>query len=640
MGEQKVSILKSKDEMQAFVKAILNDVQALEHMLENDYFENDIIRIGAEQEMCIVNAKNFKPAPINLEILEKGKKYKWLDQELARFNLETNLTPHVFTKNCLSKLEKENLDYIKTIRKLTESSGAKICLTGILPTLRKYDLEMHNLTPVPRYFALMESIRNLRGNHFELRLEGIDELHINHQSPLLEAVNTSFQIHLQVTPETFVPMYNIAQVLAAPVMAIAANSPMVFGKRLWHESRIAMFQQAIDTRSSRNHLRENSPRVHFGNDWLKKSILEIYKEDITRFRVLLAGDKKEDSIAILKKGKVPKLRALQVHNSTVYRWNRPCYGISSNGKPHLRIENRVIPAGPTVLDATANAALWLGAMVGMFEKYPDITKELSFADAADNFKKAAKFGIDSTFNWIGDKKIGACDLVAKEIIPLAEAGLKKMGIDEKDINRYLGVIEQRAKKHSNGARWQLRTYTELLKSVGKDEALGVLTAAIVKNQEQEIPVHKWEMPKLTDLENYNPSDLKVEELMNTDVFTVQKDDLIELVMDMMHWNKVRYMPVENAEGHLVGLISAQTLLKHASRQMGMNGQVLRTVEDIMVKNPASIHPENSIVDAMKIMQEKKVGCLPVTSEDGSLIGILTEMDFVRLSSRLIQRLGS
>jgi len=506
MGEQKVSILRSKDEMQTFVKAILNDVQALEHMLDNDYFESDIIRIGAEQEMCIVNAKNYKPAPINLDILEKGKKHKWLDQELARFNLETNLTPHVFEKDCLSKLENENLKYIKKIRELTAESDSKICLTGILPTLRKYDLELHNLTPVPRYFALMESIQNLRGNHFELRFEGIDELHINHQSPLLEAVNTSFQIHLQVTPKTFVPMYNIAQVLAAPVMAIAANSPIVFGKRLWHESRIAMFQQAIDTRTSRNNLRENSPRVHFGNDWLKESILEIYKEDITRFRVLLAGDEKEDSIELLKNGKVPKLRALQVHNSTVYRWNRPCYGISDNGKPHLRIENRVIPAGPTILDATANAALWLGAMVGMHEKYPDITKELSFADAADNFKKAAKFGIDSTFNWIGDKKMTACELMLKEIIPLAKIGLKKQGINKKDIERYLGVIEQRAKTHTNGARWQLRTYTELRKKVGKDEALSVLTAAIVKNQEQEIPVHKWKMPKLSDLENYRPRD--------------------------------------------------------------------------------------------------------------------------------------
>ena len=551
------------------------------------------------------------------------------------------MIPRELKGKCLSQMENENVKNLTRIREKLKPFGADIILTGILPTLRKFDLNMDNLTPKKRYYALMESInKQLIGNAYELRLTGIDELLVKHDSPLLEACNTSFQVHLQVSPDEFVKMYNIAQALAAPVMAIAANSPMVFGKRLWHESRIAMFQQAIDTRSSRNHLRENSPRVHFGNDWLKKSILEIYKEDITRFRVLLAGDEKEDSIALLKKGKVPKLRALQVHNSTVYRWNRPCYGISSNGKPHLRIENRVIPAGPTVLDATANAALWLGAMVGMYEKYPDITKELSFADAADNFKKAAKFGIDSTFNWIGDEKMGACDLVAKEIIPLAEAGLKKMGIDKKDINRYLGVIDQRAKKHLNGARWQLRTYTELLKSVGKDEALGVLTAAIVKNQEQEIPVHKWKMPKLTDLENYNPSDLKVEELMTTDVFTVQKDDLIELVMDMMHWNKVRYMPVEDAEGHLVGLISAQTLLKHASRQMGMNGQVLTTVEDIMVKNPTSIHPENSIVDAMKIMQEKKVGCLPVTSEDGALIGILTEMDFVRLSSRLIQRLGS
>lgn len=639
MGEQKVSILKSKDEMQAFVKAILNDVQALEHMLDNDFFESDIIRIGAEQEMCIVNSKNYKPAPINLDILEKGKKYKWLDQELARFNLETNLTPHVFTKDCLSKLENENLDYIKKIRQLTADSDSKICLTGILPTLRKHDLELHNLTPVPRYFALMESIRNLRGNHFELRFEGIDELHINHQSPLLEAVNTSFQIHLQVTPKTFVPMYNIAQVLAAPVMAIAANSPIVFGKRLWHESRIAMFQQAIDTRTSRNNLRENSPRVHFGNDWLKESILEIYKEDITRFRVLLAGDKKEDSIAVLKKGKVPKLRALQVHNSTVYRWNRPCYGISDNGKPHLRIENRVIPAGPTILDATANAALWLGAMVGMHEKYSDITKKLSFADAADNFKKAAKFGIDSTFNWIGDKKINACDLILKEIIPLARLGLNKQGINKKDIDKYLGVIEQRAKTHTNGARWQLRTYTELRKTVGKDEALAVLTAAIVKNQEQEIPVHKWKMPKLSDLENYRPSDLKVEELMTTDIFTVQKDDLIDLVMDMMHWNKVRYMPIEDAKGHLVGLISTRQLLKHASRQNGLNGKKNSTVADLMVKNPVTIHPEQTILEAMELMQKHKVGCLPVTSEDGALIGILTEMDFVRLSARLIERLG-
>jgi hypothetical protein len=192
-------------------------------------------------------------------------------------------------------------------------------------------------------------------------------------------------------------MYNISQALAGPLIAISANSPIVFGRRLWHESRIALFQQSLDTRTTHDHMRERSPRVNFGNDWLKDSILEIYREDIARFRVLLSGDVEEDAIDLIHKGKVPKLRALQVHNSTVYRWNRPCYGISSNGKPHLRIENRVIPSGPTSIDEVANTALWIGAMMGMGDKYDDITQHISFEDVRDNFGKAAKFGIDSKF---------------------------------------------------------------------------------------------------------------------------------------------------------------------------------------------------------------------------------------------------
>ena len=211
----------------------------------------------------------------------------------------------------------------------------KLILTGILPTLRKFHLDLDNLTPKKRYRALMESINTqLIGSAYELRLTGIDELLLQHDSPMLEACNTSFQVHLQVSPNDFVKMYNIAQTLAGPTMAIAANSPIVFGRRLWHESRIAMFQQALDTRTTHDHMRERSPRVNFSNDWLQDSLLEIYREDIARFRVLISGDVQEDAIAMINKGEVPKLRALQVHNSTVYRWNRPCYGISSDGKPH------------------------------------------------------------------------------------------------------------------------------------------------------------------------------------------------------------------------------------------------------------------------------------------------------------------
>ncbi|MFT4973423.1 MAG: CBS domain-containing protein, partial [Saprospiraceae bacterium] len=589
MGEQRVSIVKEQPQMQKFVRYLLNDVKALEYMLENDWFESDITRIGAEQEMCLVDNKDFKPAPVAMEALKRMKDWDWVETELARFNLETNLTPRVFENKCLSELEEENLTNLNKIREKLKRMKTKVVLTGILPTLRKSDLDFHNLTPKKRYFALMEAIQEqLQGSDFELNLDGIDELRLKHNSPLLEAVNTSFQVHLQVSPKNFVPMYNIAQALTGPIMAIAANSPMVFGRRLWHETRIAMFQQALDTRTSQEHLRERSPRVSFGSGWLDKSVLEIYREDIARFRVLLAADLEEDSVETIKKGKVPKLRALQVHNSTVYRWNRPCYGVSDNGKPHLRIENRVLPAGPTVIDEVANAALWLGAVVGMHDKINDIREHLSWEDVSDNFLKAAKFGIDTSFNWFGEKKISACDLVLQELIPLARHGLTLQKVAPEDIERYMGIIEARAKLHMNGARWQLRAFSNLKKSVGQDEALSILTASIIKNQETETPVHLWELPEAEILAEYSPGKLRVEEFMATDLFTVQKDDLIELVAELMDWRKVRYMPVEDSKGNLVGLITSRLLLRYYSKKHSFNSKEAAVVKEIMIEKVISI----------------------------------------------------
>lgn len=638
MGEQKVSLLQDEAQMQNFVRLLLNDVRALEYMLEHDWFETGITRIGAEQEMAMVYSKTLKPASIAMEALGKMKKWDWVETELARFNLETNLTPREFKGKCLSLLEKENSTKLEKIRKVVNGMGADIILTGILPTLNKDDLDFHNLTPKKRYFALMESMKQqLIGNNFELRLTGIDELLVRHDSPLLEAVNTSFQIHLQVEPKDFVKMYNIAQTLAAPVMAIAANSPIVFGRRLWHESRIAMFQQAIDTRTTHDHMRERYPRVSFGNGWLQDSILNIHREDIARFRVLISSDVEEDAFEQIAKNITPKLRALQVHNSTVYRWNRPCYGISPNGKPHLRIENRVIPAGPTVLDEVANAAFWLGAMIGMADKYDDIRKEISWADVRDNFGKAARFGIDSNFTWYKDKKIGVCELVRKELIPIARAGLKKMKVNARDIDKYLGVIEARAKAHMNGARWQLRAFTKLKKETTRDEALTVLTSSIIENQNKGLPGHKWKMPELTDLKEYRPSKIKVEEFMQTDLFTVRKDDIIELVAEMMDWRKINYTPVEDAKGNLIGLVNSRLILRYFIKGKKLSGDKGGTVKDIMKKNPITISPDATILEAMKVMRDNKVGCLPVV-KGKELIGVITEMDFLRISGRLIERL--
>jgi CBS domain-containing protein len=639
MGIQKAGVMEGAA-LQHFVGHLLRDVQALEYMLENDWFETDTIRIGAEQEMCLIDNKTFRPASINMQVLEKMQDYPWCVTELARFNLETNLTPQVFTGKALSLMEEENTRNLNIIQQYLDEFDAKIILTGILPTLRKPDLGIHNLTPKERYFALVDAINSsLQKKSIEFKLDGIDELSISHDSPLIEACNTSYQVHLQVTPDEFAQMYNISQTLAAPVIAIAANSPLVFGKRLWHESRIALFQQALDTRSSNDHMRERSPRVNFGKGWLKNSILEIYKEDISRFRVLLGGDVDEDSLEAIRNQKVPKLRALQLHNSSVYRWNRPCYGISDNGKPHLRIENRVFASGPTVVDEIANAAFWLGAMIGMKEEYVDITKQLSYEDIRDNFDKACKFGIDSKFNWVKDSKISSNDLIQEELLPLARQGLTKRGIDKADIDKYLGIIEGRAKKNTNGARWMLRTYTRLKQQTTADEAITVMTAAMVKNQNLSKPVHTWDEPNLSDLEEYRPTHLRVEEFMETDLFTVQKDDIIDLVAEMMNWRKIRYMPVEDSKGQLIGLVTSRILLRYYTQKEHKLGAIKSVVKDIMIEKPITISPDASIIDALKTMRENRIGCLPVV-KNKELIGIITEMDFLRITGRLLDRLGN
>ena len=637
MGEQKVSQVTDQKQMQKFVESLLADVQALEYMLDNGWFENDITRIGAEQEMVMVDKATLKPACIAVEALEKMSDYPWVETELAKFNLETNLTPRELTGNCFSELQEENGYKLDKIQEKLEEMGAHLILTGILPTLTKNHMEMSNLTPKKRYKALMEAIKNhLNAEEFELRMAGIDELSIKHSSPLLEAVNTSFQVHLQVAPEKFVKMYNIAQALTGPIIAISSNSPLVFGKRLWHESRIAMFQQSIDTRTSHDHMREKSARVSFGNDWLDKSVLEIYKEDISRFRVLLSSDVKEDSLDMINQGKVPKLRALQVHNSTVYRWNRPCYGVSDNGKPHLRIENRVLASGPTNLDEVANAAFWIGCMEGIASEVDDIRDLMQFADAQDNFTKASRYGIDSEFTWWNDEKITAKNLIINHLIPIARKGLQGHKVSESDIDKYLSIIEGRAKNHMTGARWILRAYTDFQKKTSKDEALTAITSVIIENQKSGVPVHEWKVPQLEDLKSYTPSTLTVGEFMTTDLFTVQKDDIIELVAEMMDWRKIAYTPVEDHKGNLIGLVTARLIIRHLIKNK--RSKKTSVVEEIMKKNPITITEDTNIIEAMKIMRTKKVGCLPVV-KGKELVGLVTEMDCLRISGRFMERIG-
>lgn len=637
MGEERVKHAEDNEQVQKFMKQVFRDMRALKTMLEDDWFETDTLRIGAEQELCMVDPHG-KVFPRSMDVLEALGEGNYTT-EFARFNLEINMEPLEFTGDSLSQMEHNLHKNMQHLRETVRELGGDILLTGILPTIRKMDVDIKNLTPLQRYEALCEAINKLRGKEFELRIQGMDELLMKFDSPLLEACNTGFQVHLQVKPSDFVNRYNIAQAVTAPVLACAVNSPILFGKRLWAETRVALFHQSIDTRQVGEHLRDSSPRVTFGNQWLENSILDIYKEDISRYRVMLSAEIEEEVEKLMKEGKAPQLMALNVHNSSVYRWNRPCYGVG-NGKPHLRIENRIFPSGPTVVDEVANAAFWLGLLNGFEDEYPDITREMDFDNARMNFFAASKMGLDTKFIWTDDRKITAVDLIKDELLPIAKHGLQKADINQSDIETYLGVIEDRVESAQTGSYWVVKSYGNLIKQGNREQALSAITNAMIKNQKKGEPVHKWGLAKIHDMEHWKPSKLMVEEFMTTDLFTVRKDDILEFVANLLDWRKIRYIPVEDDQKHLVGLITMRKVLREYTKVVNEDEQasVDQTVDDIMEQNPVTIHPEASIMEAMEIMQKQKIGCLPVV-KNSRLVGVITEDNFMNITRRLLQVLA-
>jgi len=635
MGEERVKIAKSDEDVQKFMKYVLRDARALEKMLKEDWFETDVIRIGAEQELCLID-EHRKAMPKAMEVMEALGEGNYTT-EIAKFNVEINLDPLEFKDNCLSQLEENLQREVEYVRKKVQGLGGDILLTGILPTIRKSDVAIENLTPIPRYKALCDAIDNMRGKEYEIRIQGMDELLMKFDTPLLEGCNTGFQVHLQIKPDEFVSKYNIAQAITAPVLASAVNSPILLGKRLWAETRIALFHQSVDTREVGDHLRDTSPRVTFGTDWLKGSILDIYKEDISRYRVLLSSTVEEDVEQLMKDGIPPKLMALNVHNGTVYRWNRPCYGIGG-GKPHLRIENRVLPSGPTVVDEIANTAFWLGLMNGMEDAYPDITKVLDFDDARMNFFAASKMGLDTKFVWTNDEKVSARELIKKELLPIARSGLEKVNILKSDIDTYLGVIEDRVESAQTGAYWVVKSYGKLIKDHNREHTLSTITGAMAKNQQKGEPVHKWGLARVEDVTTWKPSTLLVEEFMTTDLFTARKNDLIEFAANLLDWRKIRYIPIEDDQKHLLGLVSMRMVLREYSKVINETSEYEnQTLEDIMIDNPITIHPEASIIEVMNIMQKQKIGCLPVV-KNSRLVGIITEGNFMNITRRLLHAL--
>ena len=633
MGLQTVSIILGSKEKDTFIKYLLNDIKALEYMIEQGMIEEGKRRIGAEQELCLVD-NTWRPAPIILDTLSKIKD-KHFTTELAKFNLEINLDPLEFRGACLTTLEQDLKEKIIVANEVLSEYNAKAILTGILPTIRHKDLDISNITPLDRYYALAEGLSKLKGGKFEFHISGTDELITTHDTVMFESCNTSYQLHYQVSVEEFVDLYNWAQLVSGPVLAASTNSPLLLGKRLWRETRIALFQQSIDIRQAKDHLRERSSRVSFGNKWIYESIVEAFKEDIVRFETLLMNDLKTNSMKMLEEGKVPTLDALLVHNSTIYKWNRPCYGIYK-GKPHFRIENRYLASGPTIIDQVANAAFWFGLMAGLPDEYKNVQKKFEFDEAKTNFLKAARDGLDNSFVWFNNIRISAKELILKEMLPIAREGLRKENVDEKDINRFLNIIEERVESGQTGSQWMLESYSSLRKTGTRDQALVATTAAIYNRQQEMTPIHKWSPANINEAGNFLNYYLHIDQIMTTDIVTVHENDLIDLVANIMDWKQVKDVPVENEEGELVGLMTAGLLVNYLCKTSKEKKQNSR-IKDVMIKNPVSVSPETSIRDALNTMIEEKTSCLTVV-QDKRIVGVVTDRHFVKVSAKLLRDL--
>lgn len=632
MGEHDVARPNDDRDLRSFMRRLLDDVQALERMLDEGMVESGVRRIGAEQEMFLVEPSGG-PAPVVMELLPDLDPAMFTT-ELARFNLEANLPPLTFSGACLADMEGTLREVVERAREAALAHGADVLLTGILPTLRPQDLTLDNITPIARYHALNETISKLKSGRFQTHIKGLDELQFTHDNILLEACNTSFQVHFQTGPEEFASLYNLAQAVTAPVLAAAVNSPVLLKRRLWRETRIALFQQSIDMRTDARAARGARARVHFGDRWVGESILEIIREDIARFRVVLAKGADEDPLGMVARGVAPPLSALRLHNGTIYRWNRPCYGVA-DGVAHLRIENRVLPAGPTVADEVANAAFYFGLMSSVQSEYGPVAEVMDFDDAKDNFQLAARHGLMAQFMWLDGRHYKAEDLILGRLLPLARRGLESKALRSQDIDRYLGIIEERVRSRRTGAQWMLGSLQRMAGAGTPEERLRALVLRSLEHQRSGEPVHTWDLADLPKLEDWRHSYRRVEQFMSRDLFSVRPEDIVDFAAAVMEWEHIRHVPVEDDDGRLVGLVTHRDLLRMVARRDAEDAQV--PIAQIMQRDVLTIPPDALTLEAIRLMRERGVGCLPVVREDGHLEGMVTEQDLLRIAGLLMER---
>ncbi|GAA0497804.1 glutamate-cysteine ligase family protein [Streptomyces olivaceiscleroticus] len=496
MGEKVNAGGIDSGDRQRYRRRLSECLEALERLLAEKRFDRPKNLMGLEIELNLASADGM-PRMMNSEVLERIASRDF-QTELAQFNLEVNILPHRLSGRVLDQLAEELRTGLAYADRKAREVAARIVMIGILPTLTADDLVSSNLSEADRYTLLNDEMRAARGEDFEIDIEGVERLTATSPSIAPEAACTSVQLHLQVTPGRFAAVWNAAQALTAVQIAIGANSPFLFGRELWRESRPPVFEQSTDTRPPELQAQGVRPRTWFGERWIE-SAHDLFEENVRYFPPLLPMCGDEDPLAVLEKGGVPELSELVLHNGTVYRWNRPVYAVTE-GVPHLRVENRVLPAGPTVTDVIANAAFYYGLVRALADDPRPVWTRLPFAAAAENFETACRYGIDAALQWPrpgrsgGLAQIPAARLVLQELLPMAAAGLDGWGVAPADRDHYLGVIEARCRRRTNGASWQAAAYHRALQSgLDRQEALAAMTRRYSELMEEGRPVHEWEL---------------------------------------------------------------------------------------------------------------------------------------------------
>jgi gamma-glutamyl:cysteine ligase YbdK (ATP-grasp superfamily) len=491
LGRDIETIQFTREDRRRYREKVKTCLRVLHELMDGGRFSVGRRSLGVELEVYLTDDDGLV-LPVNAEVLAALASPDF-QTELAQFNMEFATPPRPVAADCFTQVEDElRLSLVRASAKARDLD-ARVIMIGILPTLTDFDVTEHNLSANPRYKALNDAILAARGEDFVIHIEGDETLMTVANSIVFEAACTSMQLHLQVDPDDFARYWNAAQALSAPLVAMAANSPFFLGKQLHHETRIALFQQATDTRTEELAEQGVRPRVWFGESWLEEGVFELFDENVRYFPSLLPITERTDPDAILAAGDIPRLEELTLHNGTIYRWNRPVYDIAA-GRPHLRIENRVLPAGPTVVDCTANAALYYGLLAGLADVQGEpIAAQMRFAVAEDNFYAAARYGMGAELWWPRLGSIGVRELVLEHLLPLARRGLEAWQIDAGDIDRYLGIIEQRAQTGRNGAVWQIETHRHLLEVEGlsRADAATALTTRYADLHELGEPVHTW-----------------------------------------------------------------------------------------------------------------------------------------------------